>query len=297
MLRHHVRGVFQAKEYASSMRALYTSSPVECIPEFYTDPNVLKASRSIPKIQVPKWCKDAEDFIKWHRGVLESERVSAELHHWIDLIFGHKLSGRAAVEAMNVPLKIVRLTDQDKGLFITSKNTRVVMQDEERDSSNPLLRDDTRVLRTKCLGFVQLFDRPHPSRHSESSTDSLERTWGFDGNILSEAYVPSSISSTLCSSSAQETPRFFQTEEKRERKRKEQQTSFDLTKHTKRFQDVRGVRASLSHVFTRLSIVSLLSLIYIERKSLEHATLKYVSYVKLTLEHRYDIDSCPYEND
>jgi len=103
-----VRGVFQAKEYASSMRALYTSSPVECIPEFFTDPNVLKASRSIPKIQVPKWCKDAEDFIKWHRRVLESERVSAELHHWIDLMFGHKLSGRAAVEAMNVPLKIVR---------------------------------------------------------------------------------------------------------------------------------------------------------------------------------------------
>ena len=108
VLRHHVRGVFKAKEYASSMRALYTSSPVECIPEFFTDPNVLKASRSIPKIQVPKWCKDADDFIKWHRRVLESERVSAELHHWIDLMFGHKLSGRAAVEAMNVPLKIVR---------------------------------------------------------------------------------------------------------------------------------------------------------------------------------------------
>ena len=40
VLRHHVRGVFQAKEYASSMRALYASSPVECIPEFFTDPAV-----------------------------------------------------------------------------------------------------------------------------------------------------------------------------------------------------------------------------------------------------------------
>ena len=126
------------------------------------------------------------------------------------------------------------------------------MQDEERDSSNPLLRDDTRVLRTKCLGFVQLFDRPHPSRHSESSTDSLERTWGFDGNILSEAYVPSSISSDCLGLSRQETPR-FQIEEKRERKQQQQQTSFDLAKHTKRFQDARH---RLISVRKRLKMVS-----------------------------------------
>ena len=33
---------------------------------------------------------------------LESEYVSAHLHEWIDLIFGHKQKGRPAEEAMNV---------------------------------------------------------------------------------------------------------------------------------------------------------------------------------------------------
>ena len=39
-----------------------------------------------------------------NRAALESRRVSAELHRWIDLAFGHQLSGKAAVAAKNVAL-------------------------------------------------------------------------------------------------------------------------------------------------------------------------------------------------
>lgn len=38
---------------------------------------------------IPEWTNTNEDFIKWHRNMLESEEVSSKLHKWIDLNFGY----------------------------------------------------------------------------------------------------------------------------------------------------------------------------------------------------------------
>uniref|UniRef100_A0A8D0L2E6 BEACH domain-containing protein n=1 Tax=Sphenodon punctatus TaxID=8508 RepID=A0A8D0L2E6_SPHPU len=45
---------------------------------------------------------DPREFIRVHREALECDFVSAHLHECIDLIFGYKQQGPAAVEAVNV---------------------------------------------------------------------------------------------------------------------------------------------------------------------------------------------------
>ncbi len=43
---------------------------------------------AVDEVQLPAWAAGAEDFLAQHRAALESPHVSANLHHWIDLIFG-----------------------------------------------------------------------------------------------------------------------------------------------------------------------------------------------------------------
>ncbi|XP_053452909.1 neurobeachin-like protein 1 isoform X1 [Nycticebus coucang] len=86
----------------------------ELIPEFFYFPEFLEnqnefnlghlqvSKELVSDVILPKWAKSAEDFIYKHRKALESEYVSAHLHEWIDLIFGYKQRGPAAVEALNV---------------------------------------------------------------------------------------------------------------------------------------------------------------------------------------------------
>ncbi|KAJ8252990.1 hypothetical protein GJAV_G00207940 [Gymnothorax javanicus] len=86
----------------------------ELIPEFFYFPEFLEnqngfdlgrlqiSKERVSDVILPKWANSPEDFIYKHRKALESEHVSAHLHEWIDLIFGYKQRGPAAVEALNV---------------------------------------------------------------------------------------------------------------------------------------------------------------------------------------------------
>ncbi|PWY96407.1 beige/beach domain protein [Aspergillus sclerotioniger CBS 115572] len=57
----------------------------------------------IDSVELPPWAKgDPKIFIAKHREALESPYVTQNLHHWIDLVFGSKQKGEAAVEAVNV---------------------------------------------------------------------------------------------------------------------------------------------------------------------------------------------------
>jgi hypothetical protein len=56
----------------------------------------------VSDVSLPPWADDPADFIWKHRQALESEHVQQHLHLWIDLIFGCKQRGEAAVKADNL---------------------------------------------------------------------------------------------------------------------------------------------------------------------------------------------------
>lgn len=86
----------------------------ELIPEFFYLPEFLLNMNGfdlgqlqgnkgiIGDVVLPPWANDVYDFIFKHRKALESDYVASHLHEWIDLIFGFKQKGAAAVEALNV---------------------------------------------------------------------------------------------------------------------------------------------------------------------------------------------------
>mmetsp|Transcript_30241 Transcript_30241/g.46140 ORF Transcript_30241/g.46140 Transcript_30241/m.46140 type:complete len:3721 (-) Transcript_30241:46-11208(-) len=86
----------------------------ELIPEFFYfseflvntngfDYGVTQTGKTIHDVTLPKWAKGSpERFIRLNRQALESEHVSKNLNHWIDLVFGFKQRGREAIAALNV---------------------------------------------------------------------------------------------------------------------------------------------------------------------------------------------------
>jgi hypothetical protein len=79
------------------------------LPEFLTNNNGYNfgtrqgAGGTIDTVALPPWAKgDPKIFIAKHREALESPHVSRHLHQWIDLVFGSKQRGDAAIENTNV---------------------------------------------------------------------------------------------------------------------------------------------------------------------------------------------------
>jgi hypothetical protein len=101
-----------------------------------------------------QWASSPEDFVRLHRAALESDFVSADLHHWIDLIFGYKQVGQPAVDAMNV---FFHLTYEDRvdNLKIDDEAMRkATLSQIENFGQTP----------------AQLLTEPHPPRDSPMKT-------------------------------------------------------------------------------------------------------------------------------
>ncbi|KIH94576.1 hypothetical protein SPBR_05474 [Sporothrix brasiliensis 5110] len=144
-----------------------------CLPEFLVNINGYDFGRrqdgsKIDNVLLPPWAKgDPNIFIAKHREALESPYVSQNLHKWIDLVFGHKQRGDAAVENLNVfhHLSYHGAIDLDN-----------IKDPQERAIVTGIIHNFGQTPR-------QVFSRPHqarehdacPIRRIDSVADSLAR--------------------------------------------------------------------------------------------------------------------------
>lgn len=142
----------------------------ELIPEFFYLPEFLLNSNAfdfgmrqgdggpVDTVVLPPWAKgDPNIFIAKHREALESEYVSKHLHHWIDLIFGHKQRGEAAMEATNVFHHLS---------YHGAKNLDTINDPLERLATIGIIHNFGQTP-------YQVFQRPHPAQ--EDITNRVTR--------------------------------------------------------------------------------------------------------------------------
>lgn len=134
------------------------------LPDFLTNVNgynfgLRSDESSIDNVQLPPWAKgDPAIFIAKQREALESPHVSANLHHWIDLIFGHKQRGEAAVEAANV----FHWMTYQGAIDLDS-----ITDEKERAQKISVINNFGQTP-------TQVFQRPHPSKENVAKATRLD---------------------------------------------------------------------------------------------------------------------------
>ncbi|XP_060803751.1 lysosomal-trafficking regulator [Amyelois transitella] len=100
----------------TTWRLITNDSPTdvkELIPELFYLPElfynneglqlgVRQCGAAIDNVELPAWAADARMFTLAHRQALEAAHVTERLPQWVDLVFGYKQTGQAAIDAINV---------------------------------------------------------------------------------------------------------------------------------------------------------------------------------------------------
>lgn len=166
---HPDRLFFSIEEAWKSAAQAGMSDVRELIPEFFFLPEFLvngngfdfglrQGGESIDSVTLPPWAKeDASIFISKHREALESRYVSENLHQWIDLVFGCKQRGEAALEAINVFHHLSYRGAKDL--------------DEMKDTQERLAT--VGIIHNFGQTPNQIFQRPHPHREKMHHNDRL----------------------------------------------------------------------------------------------------------------------------
>ncbi|EFC42183.1 BEACH domain-containing protein [Naegleria gruberi] len=148
-----------------------TADLKELIPEFYQstgsflinslnlDLGVRNNGQRVNNVILPPWAKDEQEFVYKCRLALESDHVSQNLHHWIDLIFGYKQIGEEAVKADN--------------LFYYLTYEGAIDIEKIRD---PVQRRGIEIqIREFGQTPRQVFNHPHPQRKTGTNLSNITK--------------------------------------------------------------------------------------------------------------------------
>ena len=197
ILRSAVRSVYEPNEYPSNMQRLYQWTPDECIPEFYSDPRIFYSiNPGMSDLRVPSWAESPEHFISLHRDALESDCVSRQIHHWIDIMFGYKLFGEASVEAKNVMLPTAdpmkpksigrrQLFDKPHPMRRCSWKNSLYHQKEQKISGSQMENENHGAFGEHC--YLKVLEE---SVSFSGSASHLTPVYNFGGNTIQEGFEP-----------------------------------------------------------------------------------------------------------
>ncbi|CAM9089716.1 unnamed protein product, partial [Chrysoparadoxa australica] len=145
-----------------------TQDVKELIPEFFYLPHFLENRNNykfgplreddghqVDGVELPPWAKgSAKEFIKIHRSALESDYVSANLHRWIDLIFGCLQQGEAAEASCNVFFWLTMEGAVDLETIEDPAQRIALVQQIHEFGQTP----------------TQLFQQPHPKKNTAAKS-------------------------------------------------------------------------------------------------------------------------------
>jgi hypothetical protein len=129
----HPDRVFTSVDYSFSNALNDFSDVRELIPEFYFLPEMFLNSNNanfgvkqdgnrVSNVKLPPWAnKDPFKFVQTMREAIESPYVSANMHTWIDYVFGYKQRGPDAQMSLNTFSKITYQPEFPEDFDISSE--------------------------------------------------------------------------------------------------------------------------------------------------------------------------------